>query len=92
MVDPYLRLNEGALNWDPAEVTVPPVPAIPPGADPMSVDARRNYAQIAEAVTKGVAEALARRGAVLRQRDRSQKSYQTTDGAARQADPERRGN
>ena len=25
---PNLRVNEQALNWDPAEVTVPPVPGI----------------------------------------------------------------
>jgi hypothetical protein len=29
MVDQHLRLNEEALNWEPAEVTVPSVPAIP---------------------------------------------------------------
>ena len=45
MVDSHLRLTEEALNWDPAEVTVPPVPAIPPGADPMSVMLRRNRAR-----------------------------------------------
>ena len=52
MVDQQLRLNEAALNWDPAEVTVPPVPAVPPGGDPMSVMLSAIAPQVAAAVTK----------------------------------------
>ncbi|MEZ0052242.1 hypothetical protein ABIA30_003254 [Mycobacterium sp. MAA66] len=31
-----LRVDPEALTWDPANVVVPDVPAVPPGADPMS--------------------------------------------------------
>ena len=84
MGDPYLRLNEGALNWDPAEVTVPPVPAIPPGADPMSVMLAAITPQISEAVTKGVIEALAREERFSANVTGARSAYQTTDGAAQQ--------
>jgi hypothetical protein len=84
MVDSHLRLNEEALNWDPAEVTVPPVPAIPPGADPMSVMLAAIAPEIATAVTEGVAEALAREERFSANVAGARTSYQTTDGAAGQ--------
>jgi hypothetical protein len=84
MVDSHLRLAEEALNWDPAEVTVPPVPAIPPGADPMSVMLAAIAPEIARAVTEGVAEALAREERFAANVDGARTSYQNTDGAAGQ--------
>jgi hypothetical protein len=84
MVDQNLRLTEEALNWDPAEVTVPSVPAIPPGADPMSVMLAAIAPEIATAVTKGVAEALAREERFSANVNGARTSYQTTDGAAQQ--------
>ena len=84
MVDQHLRLNEAALNWDAAEVTVPPVPAIPPGADPMSVMIAAIAPEIATAVTQGVAEALAREERFSANVAGARTSYQTTDGAAGQ--------
>lgn len=84
MVDQHLRLTEEALNWDPAEVRVPSVPAIPPGADPMSVMLAAIAPEIATAVTKGVAEALAREERFSVNVNGARISYQTTDGAAQQ--------
>jgi hypothetical protein len=84
MVDSHLRLTEEALNWDPAEVTVPPVPAIPPGADPMSVMLAAIAPEIATAVTEGVAQALAREERFSANVSGARTSYQNTDGAAGQ--------
>jgi hypothetical protein len=84
MVDSHLRLTEEALNWDPAEVTVPPVPAIPPGADPMSVMLAAIAPEIAMAVTRGVVEALAREERFSANVTGARTSYQNTDGAAGQ--------
>jgi hypothetical protein len=84
MVDSHLRLTEEALNWDPAAVTVPPVPAIPPGADPMSVMLAAIAPEIATAVTEGVAEALAREERFSANVTGARTSYQNTDGAAGQ--------
>jgi hypothetical protein len=84
MVDQHLRLTEEALNWDPAEVTVPSVPAIPPGADPMSVMLAAIAPEIATAVTQGVAEALAREEWFSANVNGARTSYQNTDGVARQ--------
>jgi PE family len=79
-----LRLTEEALNWDPAAVTVPPVPAIPPGADPMSVMLAAIAPEIATAVTEGVAEALAREERFSANVAGARTSYHNTDGAAGQ--------
>jgi hypothetical protein len=84
MVDSHLRLTEEALNWDPADVTVPPVPAIPPGADPMSVMLAAIAPEIATAVAQGVAEALAREERFSANVTGARTSYQNTDGAAGQ--------
>jgi hypothetical protein len=84
MVDQNLKLNEAALNWDPAEVTVPPVPALPPGADPMSVMLAAIAPQVAAAVTQGVMEALAREERFAANVQGARTSYQNTDGAAGQ--------
>jgi hypothetical protein len=84
MVDQNLKLNEAALNWDPAEVTVPPVPAIPPGADPMSVMLSAIAPQVAAAVTQGIAEALAREERFAANVTGARTSYQATDSAAGQ--------
>src|SRR5258707_15294110 len=84
MVDSHPRLTEEALNWDPADVIVPPVPAIPPGADPMSVMLAAIAPEIATAVTQGVAEALAREERFSANVTGARTSYQNTDGAAGQ--------
>jgi hypothetical protein len=84
MVDQNLRLDEVALTWDPAEVTVPPVPSVPPGGDPMSVMLSAIAPQVAEAVTKGVAEALAREEQFASTVHGARTAYQNTDLAAGQ--------
>ena len=84
MVDHHLRLNEEALNWEPAEVTVPSVPAIPPGSDPMSVMLAAIAPEIATAVTEGVAEALARERRFSENVAGARSAYQNTDGVAYQ--------
>jgi hypothetical protein len=84
MVDQNLRLNEAALNWDPAEVTPPPAPAIPAGGDPMSVMISAIAPQVAEAVSKGVAEAFAREQQFAANVHGARTAYQNTDGDAGQ--------
>jgi PE family len=84
MGEPHLRLIEEALNWDPAEVTVPAAPAIPPGADPMSVMIAAIAPEIATAVTRGVAEALAREERFSANVTGARTSYQNIDGTAGQ--------
>ena len=68
MGDPYLRSRTGA-QLGSCTGHGAACPAVPPGADPMSVMLAAITPEIATAVTKGVTEALARRGAVLAQRD-----------------------
>jgi len=84
MVDSHLRLTEERLIGTPLEVTVPPVPAIPPGPDPMSVMLAAIAPEIATAVTEGVAEALAREERFSANVTGARTSYQNTDGAAQQ--------
>ncbi|AGB24011.1 PE family protein [Mycobacterium sp. JS623] len=82
MVDQNLRLNEPALTWDPAQVTVPPAPVVPPGGDPMSVMLSAIAPQVAAAITQGVAEALAREEQFAANVHAARTEYQNTDGAA----------
>jgi ESX secretion-associated protein EspJ len=84
MVDQNLRLTEEGLDWQPAEVTVPSVPAVPPGGDPMSVLLSAIAPEIAMAVTQGVAEALAREERFAANVKGARTAYQNTDGAAEQ--------
>ena len=63
---------------------MPPVPAIPPGADPMSVMLAAIAPEIATAVTEGVAEALAREERFAANVSGARTSYHNTDGAAGQ--------
>jgi PE family len=85
MGEPELRVDVQALTWDPAEVTVPPVPAIPPGADPMSVMIAAIMPEIATAVAEGIAEARAREERFSTNVTGARNAYQNTDGAAQQA-------
>jgi hypothetical protein len=84
MVNEHLRLIEEALNWDPAEVNVPSAPAIPAGGDPMSLLISGITPDIAAAVAKGVAEALAREERFAANVAGARTSYQNADGAAQQ--------
>jgi hypothetical protein len=84
MTEPGLRVNVEELNWDPAEVTVPGVPAVPPGSDPMSVMVAAIMPGIATAVTKAVAETLAREGRFDANLSAAGSAYQNTDGASQQ--------
>ncbi|MGD9618349.1 MAG: hypothetical protein AB7G47_11595 [Mycolicibacterium sp.] len=81
---PPLRVDAPSLNWDPADVTVPPVPTIPPGEDPMS--------QMISAIMPGLATPLADAVAATRAREEefasnlagARSAYQATDQAAEQ--------
>ena len=84
MGEPGLRVNVEELNWDPAEVTVPGVPAVPPGSDPMSVMVAAIMPGIATAVTKAVAETLAREERFDTNLSAAGTAYQNTDGASLQ--------
>lgn len=81
---PELRLDGAALNWDPAEVTVPPVPGIPPGADPMSVMIAAIMPIVAVPVAEGVAETRAREERFAENVAGARSAYRNTDDAAGQ--------
>lgn len=84
MGGPDLRVNEYALNWSPAVVTVPPVPAVAPGADPMSVMIAAVMPGIATEVTDKVAATHAREERFSANVQAARSAYQNTDGAAQQ--------
>ena len=84
MTEPDLSVKTEALNWDPAAVTVPGVPAIPPGPDPMSVMVAAIMPEVAVAVTEAVAATRAREERFAANLSAAGSAYQNTDGAAQQ--------
>jgi hypothetical protein len=84
MGEPDLSVNVEELNWDPAAVTVPGVPEVPPGSDPMSVMVAAIMPGIATAVTEAVAATLAREERFDTNLSAAGGAYQNTDGAAQQ--------
>lgn len=84
MGGPELRVDENALNWDPAEVTVPTVPAVGPGGDPMSAMIAAVMPQVSVDVTVGVAETRARDERFSGNVAAARSAYQNTDAAEEQ--------
>jgi hypothetical protein len=84
MGEPDLSVNVEDLNWDPAAVTVPGLPGVPPGSDPMSVMVAAIMPGIATAVTEAVAATLAREERFDTNLSAAGSAYQNTDGAAQQ--------
>lgn len=81
---PPLRVETPALNWDPADVSVPQLPAVAPGPDPMSTLIAAVVPELATALTTAVAETRAREERFAANLEAARTSYQTTDDAGGQ--------
>jgi hypothetical protein len=84
MGSPHLWVRESGLNWDPADVTVPPLPAIAPGSDPMSAMVSAIMPGLSAIVAEGVAEARAREERFASNVTGARNAYQNVDGAEQQ--------
>lgn len=81
---PPLRVETPSLTWDPAVVTVPPLPVIPPGGDPMSVMISAIMPELAAPLTADVAATRAREEQFAANLAGAQAAYQSTDQAGEQ--------
>ena len=81
---PPLRVDAPALTWDPTVVTVPPVPAIPAGSDPMSQLISAVMPELAGRLTADVAATHAREEQFAANLARARSAYQSTDEAGAQ--------
>ncbi|EHI14083.1 PE domain-containing protein [Mycolicibacterium thermoresistibile] len=84
MAIPELKVNESALHWDPAEVMVPSVPAIPAGEDPMSQVVAEALPGVAAKVTEMVAATRAQEAEFAANVAAAKQAYQRTDDTADQ--------
>ncbi|MCV7288939.1 hypothetical protein H7J87_26780 [Mycolicibacterium wolinskyi] len=84
MGHPEFRVDEAALGWDPAEVTVPEVPAVEAGSDPLSTMISAVMPTVATDVTTKVAATRAREELFAANLSRAKSAYQGTDGAGEQ--------
>jgi len=78
---PPLRVDTPSLNWDPADVTVPPVPLIPAGPDPMSLMISAFMPALAAPLTAAVAATHAREEEFSANLAAARSAYQFTDDA-----------
>ncbi len=81
---PSLRVDTPALNWTPADVTVPPVPVIAPGPDPMSTMIAAIMPELGVPLATAVAETRAREERFAANLVAARNAYQTTDDAGEQ--------
>ncbi|UXA19335.1 PE domain-containing protein [Mycobacterium sp. SMC-4] len=76
---PPLKVDPPALTWDPAVVSVPPVPGIPAGGDPMSTMIAAVMPGISAELTAAVAETHAREQRFAANLSGARAAYQSTD-------------
>jgi len=81
MGTPDLRVDEGALGWDPADVTVPVMPAVAAGPDPLSTMVSAVMPTVATEVTEKVGLTRAREERFAANLSSARSAYQGTDGA-----------
>ncbi|MCZ0728937.1 PE domain-containing protein [Mycolicibacterium iranicum] len=81
---PPLRVDTTALSWDPAVVAVPPVPAIPPGGDPMSLMISAIMPELPAPLNAAVAATHAREERFAANLATTRAAYETTDQANQQ--------
>ena len=81
---PPLRVDTPSLTWEPAVVTVPPVPAIPAGADPMSLMISAIMPELAAPLAAAVAETHAREEQFAANLAGARSAYQAADQAGEQ--------
>ncbi|MGV0837159.1 hypothetical protein [Mycolicibacterium thermoresistibile] len=82
MAIPDLKVNENALNWDAAEVTVPPVPPVSGGDDLMSQVIAYAMPDVGATVTEMVEETRAREVEFAAKVEAAKRAYQRTDDSA----------
>ncbi|MBU8825034.1 PE domain-containing protein [Mycolicibacterium goodii] len=81
---PEFRVIEEAIGWDPAEVTVPPLPdkaVAAPGGDPLSALVGAVMPNLANDVNKKVAEARAREESFASNLSSARTAYHGADSA-----------
>lgn len=78
---PPLRVDTPALTWEPAVVTVPPTPVIPPGGDPMSAMISALMPELAAPLTAAVAATQAREQRFAADLTGVRAAYESTDQA-----------
>lgn len=81
---PPLRVDTPALTWAPAIVTVPPVPVIPAGGDPMSMMISAVMPELAAPLTTDVAATRTREEQFAANLSGARRAYQSTDQAGEQ--------
>ncbi|WP_272865725.1 PE domain-containing protein [Mycolicibacterium austroafricanum] len=81
---PPLRVETSALNWDPAVVTVPPMPVVPPGPDPMSAMIAAIMPGLSAPLTAAVAATQAREEQFAANLAAARTTYEGTDQANQQ--------
>lgn len=82
MGDPApLRVDTPSLNWDPADVTVPPVPLIAAGLDPMSTMISAFLPELAVPLNTAVADLHAREERFAANLAGARSAYQSADDA-----------
>ncbi|MCH9730025.1 MAG: hypothetical protein K0U84_10190 [Actinomycetia bacterium] len=84
MGNPPLRVDTPSLTWDPAVVTVPPVPVIPPGGDPMSLLISGILPELAVPLDTEVAATSAREEQFAANLAGARSAYQSADQAGEQ--------
>jgi hypothetical protein len=84
MGEPNLKVNTDQLYWDVATVTVPEVPKVEPGGDPMSLVVSTVMPTIAGDLTTKVAATKAREQKFADNLTSAKHSYQNTDSTAKQ--------
>ncbi len=84
MGTPDMRVDEGALGWDPAEVTVPAVPVPPAGADALSKKINEAMPGVATEVVEQVANTRAREERFAANLASARSAYHGTDGVGQQ--------
>lgn len=85
MAVPNLQIHdEGALRWDPTEVTVPSVPAIAPSDDPMSLMIAAVMPEIPTEVSEKVAATRAREGEFAAKLNAARRAYRSADDTGQQ--------
>ena len=81
---PPLRVDTPSLTWSPAVLTVPPVPVIPAGEDPMSVMIAATMPELAAPLAAAVAATHAREEQFAANLAEARNAYQSTDHAGEQ--------
>ncbi len=84
MGTPDMRVDEGALGWDPAEVTVPAVSVPPVGPDALSKKINEAMPSLATEVVEQVTSTRAREERFAANLASARSAYHRTDGVGQQ--------